>query len=84
MNDIPQFHELFLFSVMMMTGVIMGIIRRMDNMNIPVSVRVRIIWVVISIWGICFAQYAFCIDLFIFMNMVTIGWLACPLLGYDV
>ena len=83
MNDMTQFHECFLFSVMMMTGVIMGIIRRMDN-DIPVSVRVRIIWVVISIWGICFAQYAFCIDLFIFMNMVTIGWLACPLLGYDV
>lgn len=84
MNYIPQFHELFLFLVMMMTGVIMGIIRRMDNINIPVSVRVRIIWVVVSVWGIFFAQHAFCIDLFIFMNMVTIGWLICPLLGYNV
>ena len=84
MNYIPQFHKLFLFLVMMMTGVIMGIIRRMDNINIPVSVRVRIIWVVVSVWGIFFAQHAFCIDLFIFMNMVTIGWLICPLLGYGV
>lgn len=85
MNYMPQFHELFLFLVMMMTGVIMGIIRRMDNNNnIPVSVRVRVIWVVVSVWGIFFAQHAFCIDLFIFMNMVTIGWLTCPLLGYNV
>tara|TARA_B100000900_G_C20522374_1_gene692757 strand:- start:605 stop:862 length:258 start_codon:yes stop_codon:yes gene_type:complete len=85
MNNMPQFHELFLFLVMMMTGVIMGIIQRVDNNNNnQVSVRVQIIWVVISVWGIFFAQYAFCIDLFIFMNTVTFGWLICPLLGYGV
>lgn len=84
MNDMPQFHELFLFLMMMITGVIMGIIWRLDNNNIPVSFCVQFIWIVISIWGIFFAQYAFCIDLFIFMNTVTFGWLICPFLGYDV
>lgn len=84
MNNMPQFHELFLFLVMMMTGVIMGIIQRVDNNNNQVSFCVQFIWIVISIWGIFFAQYAFCIDLFIFMNTVTFGWLICPFLGYDV
>ena len=78
-----QFYELILFLVMM-TGLIMGIIRRIDNKNIPVSICIQIIWIVASVRGIFFAQHAICIYLFIFMNMITIGWLICPLLGYDV
>ena len=71
------FYVIFM-SLIMMIGMMIGITTRVEHNMIPINNYLLFAWVAVSIWGLYSTPIT---ELFLFMNMVTIGWIMCPIIS---
>ena len=64
----------FSFAFITMVGLLFGHLFRCEHSLKSLNETVLIVWPIVSIAGLLFTNM---IALFYFMNMVTIGWIAC-------
>lgn len=64
----------FSFAFITMVGLLFGHMFRCEHSLKPLNETILIVWPIVSIAGLLFTNM---IPLFYFMNMVTIGWIAC-------
>lgn len=63
--------------LIMMIGLMIGITTRVEHNMIPINNYLLFAWVAVSIWGLYSTPIT---ELFLFMNMVTVGWILYPLM----
>lgn len=70
------FYNIFM-AIIMMIGAMLGLILRIEHHNKPFNKYILILWFGVSIYGSIFYYH---VELFLYMNMVTMGWMSYPLI----
>ena len=64
--------------MIMMIGAMLGLLLRIEHNHTPFSKFILTLWIGVSVYGTIFH---YDVDMFFFMNMVTMGWFAYPLIS---
>ncbi len=62
------------YSFLTMVGILFGHMFRCEHALKPMDESNLLGWIIVSLGGLLFTKFT---ALFYFMNMVTIGWIAC-------
>ena len=70
------FYNIFM-GMIMIIGAMLGLLLRIEHNHTPFSKFILTLWLGVSLYGTVFY---YDVDMFFFMNMVTMGWIAYPLI----
>ena len=71
------FYNIFM-CIIMMIGAMLGLLLRIEHNHTPFSKFSLTLWLGLSFYGTIFY---YDVDMFFFMNMVTLGWNTYPLIS---
>tara|TARA_A100001015_G_scaffold297346_1_gene378745 strand:+ start:1530 stop:1751 length:222 start_codon:yes stop_codon:yes gene_type:complete len=71
------FYNIFM-GMFMIIGAMLGLLLRIEHNYTPFSKFILTLWLGVSVYGTVFY---YDVDMFFFMNMVTMGWIAYPLIS---